>query len=236
MEFLNSISFLVAFTMIVFILAKLIYQKYPIFIFNPVFLSMGVCIGFLLMTNIPYSDYSAKTKFISFWLNPSVVALAIPFYLQLERIKRDWKRILSAMVLGSLSGIISVVLIAFLCGASKQVYLSLAAKSVTTPIAMGVTEALGGIPALTAGIVVAVGILGAIVGEAFMNLLGVTNAKSQGMAIGTASHALGTAKIAPKSEQHGAYSALGLAMNGVLTAIFAPIIMPWIEKLLELIS
>ncbi|QZT38625.1 LrgB family protein [Halosquirtibacter xylanolyticus] len=229
---MNSISFLVAFTMVVFILAKVVYQKYPIFIFNPVFVSMGVCIGFLLITGIPYADYNTKTKFISFWLNPSVVALGVPFYLQLERIKKDWKRIMSAMILGSVSGIVSAVLIAFMFGASKEVYLSLAAKSVTTPIAMGVTEALGGIPALTAGIVVSVGILGAIIGEGFMKLIGVTNAKSQGMAIGTASHALGTAKIAPKSEQHGAYAALGLAMNGVLTAIIAPIIMPWVEKLL----
>lgn len=233
MEFINSISFLVAFTMIVFILSKVLYQKFPVFIFNPVFVSVGVCIGFLILTGISYSDYDAKTKFISFWLNPSVVALGVPFYLQLERIKKDWKRIMSAMVLGSISGIVSVVIIAFMFGASREVYLSLAPKSVTTPIAMGVSDALGGIPALTACIVVVTGILGAMIGEGLMKFIGVHNAKSQGMAIGTASHALGTAKIAPKSEQHGAYSALGLAMNGVLTAILAPIIIPWVEKILS---
>ncbi len=229
MTFFNSDLFFVALTTIVYIISQKIYQRLNILFFNPVLLAIVVIILFLMGNNINYTDYAEKTTIISFWLNPSVVALAIPLYLQLKRIKKDWKRILLATLSGSVIGIVSVVFVAKFFGASKEIILALTPKSVSTPIAINISETIGGIPSLTAAVVVVTGIFGAILGENIIKLIRIKHPNAIGLSMGTASHALGTAKIASKGDEYGSYSAMGLAINGIFTSILSPYILIFID-------
>ncbi len=225
MEFFKSDLFFVAFTTIVYIICQRIYQRTNIILLNPVLISIIVIILLLMGMGVNYEDYAHKTTVISFWLNPSVVALAIPLYLQLKRIRKDWKRILFATFSGSVIGIVSVVFVAKFLGASKEIILALAPKSVSTPIAINISETIGGIPSLTAAVVVVTGIFGAVLGEQIIRLIRIKHPNAIGLAMGTASHALGTAKIASKGDEYGSYSAMGLAINGIFTSILSPYIL-----------
>ncbi len=229
MELIHSELFLIALTSIVYIGCQKIYQKVNSILLNPVLVSITIIILFLIFFDVDYADYQQNTKIISFWLNPSVVALSIPLYLQMKRIKEDWRRILLATLSGAFIGIVSVVFIAKFFGASKEILLALTPKSVSTPIAINISETIGGIPSLTAAIVVVTGIFGAVLGESVIRLFKVKNANAIGLAMGTASHALGTAKIATKGEEYSSYSAMGLAINGIFTSILAPFIWDWLE-------
>ena len=142
--------------------------------------------------------------------------------MQLEKIKKDLVPIMLSELAGCVVGIISVVYVAQKMGASKEVILSLASKSVTTPIAMEVTKAVGGIPSLTAAVVVSVGLLCAVCGYKTMGFAHVRSAKAQGLSMGTAAHALGTATSMDVSNIHGAYASLGLTINGIFTSLFTP--------------
>ena len=151
----------------------------------------------------------------------------MPLYLQLETIRRQFLPIFLCELAGCVTGIVSAVAIARWMGASRDVILSLAPKSVTTPIAMEVTRTLGGIPSLTAAIVVCVGLLGAVMGYKTMSVAHVRKPMSQGLSMGTAAHAVGTSASMEISRLHGAYASLGLTLNGILTALLAPTILEW---------
>ncbi len=159
---------------------------------------------------------------LMFWLKPAVVALGVPLYLQLARIRKDFLAILMSQIVACAVGIISVCLIAKGLGASNSVIISLAPKSVTTPIAMEISETLHGIPSLTSVIVISVGILGSVLGFKTLSLVKIKNPYSQGLSMGTASHAVGTARAMEEGELYGAYASLGLVLNGVLTAMLTP--------------
>ncbi|MDA3853420.1 MAG: LrgB family protein [Bacteroidales bacterium] len=229
-DLMHSEVFLVSLTFVAYIVAQRIYQKLNIIFLNPVLIAIVVVILYLHFMGIEYQDYADNTKVISFWLNPSVVALAIPLYLQMKRIKKDGVRILLATLSGSVVGIVSVVVIAKLLGASQEIIFSLAPKSVSTPIALNISEAIGGLPPLTTAIVVVVGVFGAVLGESILKLSRITDPNAVGLAMGTASHALGTAKIATKGDEYGSYSAMGLAINGILTSLLIPEILPLLER------
>jgi len=170
MSFLENNFFLLAITFGIFFFAKLLQKKTGLVLLNPILLTIALLIIFLKMTNISYETYNKGGHLIEFWLRPAVVALGVPLYLQLEMIKKQLLPILLSQLAGCIVGVISVVLIAKFMGASQEVILSLAPKSVTTPIAMEVTKAIGGIPSLTAAVVVAVGLLGAICGFKTMKM------------------------------------------------------------------
>ncbi len=220
--------FHITLTLVLFFLSRWIFLKLKWPLFNPVLLTIGILVGIMMITHTPYEVYKQNTEVISFWLGPSVVALGLPLYLYLRQIKAQIIRILFGMISGSLSGIISVVVIALLLGGSKEVILSLAPKSVTTPIAIEVSQEIGGIPPLTAAIVITVGIFGAMIGWQVMQWLRIKEAKAIGLAIGAASHGIGTAWIATHGKEYSAYGGLGMALNGALTALFTPWIMPWL--------
>ena len=154
-----------------------------------------------------------------------MVALGVPLYQQLEKIKKQALYILLSQLTGCIVGIVSVVVIAKLMGASKEVIYSLAPKSVTTPIAMEVSRTVGGIPSLTAAVVVVVGIFGAIYGYTIMKWAKIHNPIAQGLSMGTAAHAVGTSKSMEISPTFGAYSSVGLIINGIFTAILTPYIL-----------
>lgn len=225
MEYLENKFFLIALTFIVFFLAKLLQKKTGILLLNPILVSMVVLILFLKCFNIEYDTYLEGGQLIEFWLKPAVVALGVPLYLQLESIKKQLVPILLSQLIGCVVGIVSVVLIAKYMGASVPVIASLAPKSVTTPIAMEVSSTLGGIPALTAAIVICVGIFGALFGFKVLAWGKVGSPIAQGLSMGTASHAVGTSTAMEVSKKYGAFASLGLTLNGIFTALLTPVIM-----------
>ena len=179
-------------------------------------------IGYLMLFDIDYDVYHEGGDYIEFWLKPAVVALGVPLYRQLETIKKQLLPILVAELAGCLLGIVSVVVTAELFGATRDVIVSLAPKAVTTPIAMEVSNAMGGITPLTAAVVVCTGIFGNLAGFKIAQLSRVKSPIASGLSVGTASHAVGTAAAMNRSQRWGAFSSLGLTLNGLFTAIIAP--------------
>lgn len=224
-EYLTNDYFLLTLTFGVYFLAKLVRKVLQLPIFNPILVSIAFMIVFLKLAHVDYEVYHVSGAKIDFWLKPAVVALGVPLYKQLNSIKREIVPIVLSQLVGCIVGIVSVVGIAQVMGASNEVVLSLAAKSVTTPIAMEVTRSVGGIPALTATIVVFVGIFGAVTGFRILKYGHIGMPSSQGISLGTASHAVGTSTAMERSMEHGAYASLGLTLNGIFTAIFAPYIL-----------
>lgn len=195
---------------------------------NPVLLSTGTLIAYLYYTGTPYSAFRSAAQIIDFWLQPAVVCLAVPLYVQWQTIRKQWLPILLSQLLGSVTGIMSAVLIAHWLGAGELVTLSLAAKSVTNPIALEITRSVGGIPAITAATVIMAGMLGQVIGFRALRLGRVHHPSSRGMSIGTASHALGISAAMEHSHKIAAYASLGLIFNGVLTALLVPWLLPWL--------
>ena len=216
--------FMLALTFGVFYAAKRIQRRLGWILFNPILVAIAIIIVFLLVADIPFETYHEGAKMIEFWLKPAVVALGVPLYLQLSSIKRQFLPILASQMMGCIAGIVSVVVISKLFGASDAVIMSLASKSVTTPIAMEVTQVLGGIPSLTAAIVVITGLIGAVIGFKTLSVGHVRNPMALGLSMGAASHALGTSAAMDRDQFVGAYASLGLTINGILTALFTPAI------------
>ena len=225
MEFLINEYLLLALTFGVFAMFKGLQKKTGWVLLNPILFTIAALIFFLKLSGISYETYNEAGELIAFWLKPAVVALGVPLYLQLEMIKKQWLPILLSQLVGCLVGVISVVLIAKGLGASPDVICSLAPKSVTTPIAMEVSNATGGIPSLTAAVVVMVGLFGAVFGFKVLDMGRVKSPIAQGLSMGTASHAIGTSAAMELSRKYGAYASLGLTLNGILTAILAPMVL-----------
>ena len=231
MTFLENEYFLLAATFGLYFLAKLLQKKTGLMLLNPILLTMAVLIVLLKTAGISYETYNEGGRFIEFWLKPAVVALGVPLYLQLETIKKQLLPILLSQLAGCIVGVVSVVLIAKAMGASEEIIYSLAPKSVTTPIAMEVTKSLGGIPSLTAAVVVCVGLVGGIVGMKAMKATHIGSPMAQGLSLGTAAHAVGTSTAMDISRKYGAFASLGLTLNGILTALLTPSILLLLDLL-----
>lgn len=199
---------------------------------NPVLLSVAGLVGVLHLTNTPYPTYFDGAKFVHFLIGPATVALAIPLYSQLERLKRMWLPIGVALLVGSTVAIASAVLIGRVLGASHESLMSLAPKSSTLPIAMSVAERIGGLPALAAMAVAITGISGAIMARPLLNLLRIEDPAVRGFAVGIAAHAIGTARALQVGTVNGAFAALALALNGVATALLMPLMIRALGPLL----
>lgn len=222
MEYINNPYFLLALTFCVYAIAQIIQVRSHSSLFNPILVTIALLIVFLMAFDIPFETYKQSGHYIEFWLKPAVVALGVPLYKQLSTIRKQLLPILLSALGGCVSGVISVVFVAELFGATHEVVMSLAAKSVTTPIAMEVTEALGGIPSLTAAVVVAIGIFGGMTGFSVMKFSHVNSPIAQGLSLGTAAHAVGTSRAIGVSDRYGAFASLGLTLNGIFTAILTP--------------
>ena len=222
MEILENKYLLLTLTFGAFALFKALQKRTGWVLLNPILLTMFTVILFLKLTGISYDTYQEGGKLIEFWLKPAIVALGVPLYLQLEMIKKQWLPILLSQLAGCLVGLVSVILIAKGMGASTEVICSLAPKSVTTPIAMEVSAATGGIPSLSAAVVILVGLFGAVLGFKVMDFGHIKSPIAQGLSMGTASHAIGTSTAMDISGKYGAYASLGLTLNGILTALLAP--------------
>ena len=224
-EALSNPFVLIALTFVVFFCAKLTQRKTGWVLFNPILITIAVLIAFLKITGIQYEVYHEAGSQIEFWLKPAIVALGVPLYQQLKVIRKQLIPILISQTVGCVIGIISAVATAQCLGASKEVVISLAPKSVTTPIAMEVCRTAGGIPSLTAAIVVIVGLFGAVTGFRVLQIGRVKSPIAQGLSMGTASHAVGTSRAMENGAKYGAFASLGLIANGVLTAILTPIVL-----------
>ena len=197
---------------------------------NPVLISVAILAGLLLLTGTSYQAYFDGAQFVHFLLGPATVALAIPLHAQWPRLRAMAGPLTIALLAGSLTAALSAWGIGALLGGSRESLMSLAPKSVTTPIAMGVAERLGGLPSLTAVLVISTGIIGAVLAHGVMRRLRVDDHAVQGFALGLASHGIGTARAFQVSEQAGAFAALAMGLNGLLTAASLPWIMPWVER------
>ena len=225
MELLSNNIVLLALTFGVYYGARQLQKWTGCVVLNPILVTIAVLIVFLKLTGISYDTYQEGGRYIDFWLKPAIVALGVPLYQHLGQIRRQFVPIIVSQLVGCLVGLVSVVLIARWMGASREVIISLAPKSVTTPIAMEVCSAAGGIPSLTAAIVVCVGLLGAVFGFKMLEVWHVRNPYSQGLGLGAASHAVGTSRAMEKGDTYGAYASLGLILNGVLTALLTPYVL-----------
>lgn len=225
MEIMSNPIILLAITFGIYYVARQIQKWTGWVVLNPILITIAALIALLQLTGISYETYEQGGQYIEFWLKPAIVALGVPLYQNLGHIRRQLLPILMSQLVGCLVGLVSVTLIASALGASHEVIVSLAPKSVTTPIAMEVCKASGGIPSLTAAIVVIVGLFGAIFGFKILEVWHVRNPFSQGISMGTAAHAVGTSRAMEKGETYGAYSSLGLILNGVLTALLTPFVL-----------
>ena len=222
MEIMSNPIILLAITFGIYYAARQIQKWTGWIVLNPILITIASLIALFQLTGISYETYEQGGQYIDFWLKPAIVALGVPLYQHLGHIRRQLFPILMSQLVGCLVGLVSVTLIASAMGASHEVIVSLAPKSVTTPIAMEVCKTSGGIPSLTAAIVVCVGLFGAVFGFKMLEVWHVRNPFSQGISMGTASHAVGTSRAMEKGEKYGAYSSLGLILNGVLTALLTP--------------
>ena len=192
---------------------------------NPVLIAVCAIVGLLVVTDTDYGTYFEGAQFVHFLLGPATVALAVPLYRQVQQVKRSLLAIVVAVIGGSVTAGASAVGIAWLLGASERTILSMAPKSATAPVAMGIAEQMGGLPTLTAVVVILTGITGAIMATGLLKVLRVTDWRAGGLAIGVASHGIGTARAFQVSEVAGAFSGLAMGLNALATAILIPLML-----------
>lgn len=216
----NPLSW-ITFTFLVYWGATYLHRRTRLTLLNPLIITIAIVIVALKLTDTTFETYYDGGHLIEFWLKPAIVALALPLYQEIKHIKNQFLPIFITELVGSFVGIVSAVLIAHWFGATDEVVRSLAAKSVSTPIAIEITHKLGGIPALTSAIVVLVGMIGAVVGLKTLSVGHVNNSVSRSLSMGTAAHVMGTNRVSMFSDRFGAYATLGLIINGILTAFLA---------------
>lgn len=191
---------------------------------NRVLIAVVALVVLLKLTGVEYLTYFEGAQFVHFLLGPATVALAVPLFQQLRQLRRSVLAVGVAVAAGSLTAAISAVGIGWLLGASRETLLSLAPKSVTTPIAMGIAEKIGGLPSLTAVLVILTGMTGAMLATYTLNLFRITDWRARGLAIGVASHGIGTARAILVHPLAGAFAGLAMGLNGIATALLLPLL------------
>ncbi|MDF3604961.1 LrgB family protein [Paracoccus sp. DMF-8] len=190
---------------------------------NPVLISVALLAALLELTATDYATYFEGAQFVHFMLGPATVCLGLPLYENLGRVKRAAWPLIAALVAGSATAVVSVLVIARAFDLGPVMAASLAPKSTTAPVAIGIAEKLGGEPTITATLVILTGIIGAIVATPLLNLLRITDWRARGFSVGVAAHGIGTARAFQVHETAGAFASVGMGMNAVLTAIIAPL-------------
>lgn len=193
-------------------------------ILNPLLIAVVLLIAFLAGTGIPYAEYNEGASYISYFLTPATVCLAIPLYKQLELLKKNFAAVIIGITSGVLASAVSIFVMSMLFKLDHVYYVSLLPKSLTTAIGMGVSEEAGGIVTITIVSIILTGIFGNIIGEAWFKLVGIKEPIARGLALGTASHAIGTAKALEMGEIEGAMSSLSIAVAGLMTVVVVPLV------------
>ena len=223
-DFFSEAVFLGVFiTLGAYFLGIYIKQKWKLAIFNPLLLAIIFTMIFLLVSRMPYDIYYEGAKYISYLLTPATVSLAIPLYEQFEPLKKNVRAILVGIVTGVLTSMVSVLLLAVIFHFDHQEYVTFLPKSITTAIGMGVSEELGGYVAITVAVIIITGIVGNMIAESVCRMFHITEPVAKGIAIGSASHAVGTTKAMEMGEVEGAMSSLSIVLSGLLTVFGAMI-------------
>ncbi|WP_296269281.1 LrgB family protein [Pseudomonas sp. UBA6562] len=204
-------------------LAVAAYERTRWIFLQPVLVSMLLLIGVLLSCGIQYSEYRKSTEILNILLGPATVALAVPLYLNLRRIRQLFWPTFTTLVVGGVFATLTCVALGYAFGAEHMILMTMAPKSVTSPIAMLVAEQIGGVAALAAVFVLITGVLGAIVGPALLDRFGVTHPEARGMSLGITAHAVGTSVALQESDECGAFAALAMSLMGVATAVLLPL-------------
>lgn len=219
--FENSVFFGVMISLLTYWIGTLLKKKFRSPLLNPLLISVASIILILCLSGISYDSYYSGAKYLSYLLTPATVCLAIPLYERFSLLKKNWKAVLAGIVSGVATSLCNILVMAAALGLSHREYVTLLPKSITTAIGMGVSEELGGYVSLTVAIIIITGILGNIFAESVCRLLKISNPIAKGVAIGTSSHAIGTAKAAELGETEGAMSSLSIVVAGLLTVIGA---------------
>lgn len=204
-------------------IGALLKKKFKLGIFNPLLISIVISILVIVVGKIDYNTYNESAKYLSWLLTPATVCLAIPLYEQWNLLKKNHKAVLVGLVAGTITSLTTVLILAILCGLSHEEYVTLLPKSITTAIGMGVSEELGGYVTITVAVIIITGVLGNMFGEIICKIFKITEPISKGLALGAASHAIGTAKAMEIGEIEGAMSSLAIAVSGLLTVVLASI-------------
>lgn len=203
-------------------------KKWKLAIMNPLLLSIVLVIGFLAVFRIEYESYNASAKYLSYLLTPATVSLAIPLYEKLELLRKNVTAIFVGILSGVLTSLVSVFVMSLLFRLSHEAYVTLLPKSITTAIGMGVSEELGGCVTISVAVIIVTGVLGNMTAELICKVFRIRNAISRGIAIGTASHAIGTTKAMEMGEIEGAMSSLAIVVAGLCTVVGASVFAFWI--------
>ena len=198
-------------------------KRWKLPILNPLLISIVLVIGFLLIFKVDYNAYNNSAKYLSYLLTPATVSLAIPLYQQMELLKKNVVAICIGILAGVLTSLESVLALAVLFHLSHEEYVTLLPKSITTAIGMGVSEELGGYVVITTAVIIITGVLGNMIAELMCRVFRIRHAVSRGIAIGTASHAIGTAKAMEMGEVEGAMSSLAIVLSGLCTVVGATV-------------
>lgn len=220
---INSVYFGVAISLLLYFIGMYFKKKLKMSILNPLLVSIILVIMFLIIFDIDYESYNQGGKYLSYFLTPATVCLAIPLYQQLELLKKNFKAIMIGILTGVFTSLLSVLVLSAIFKLSHELYVSILPKSITTAIGIAVSEELGGISTITVAVIVVTGIAGNVIGEGVCRLFKIRNPISIGLAIGTAAHAIGTTKALELGEIQGAMSSLSIAVAGLMTVVLAPL-------------
>ena len=198
-------------------------KKVKIAIFNPLLISVIAVMVFLVVFHIDYADYEEGAKYISYLLTPATVCLAVPLYEQFELLRKNLKAVIAGIISGVFTSMTCILVLALLFRFDHQQYVTLLPKSITTAIGMGVSEELGGYVTITVAVIVVTGVLGNIFGELICKIFRIKEPIAKGLALGSAAHAIGTAKAMEMAEIEGAMSSLSIAVAGILTVVLSSV-------------
>ena len=216
-----SVFFGVFVSLTAYFIGALLKKKFRLWIFNPLLISIIVTIAVLLIFKVDYKTYNEGAKYISYLLTPATVCLAVPLYEQFEQLKKNWKAVFSGIISGMLTSLCCILLFAVVFDFDHQTYVTFLPKSITTAIGMGVSDELGGYVSVTVAVIIITGVLGNILADFVYKLFRIKDPIAKGVGLGSASHAIGTAKAMELGEVEGAMSSLSIVISGILTVLGA---------------
>ena len=217
----NSVYFGVAVSLVGYVIGVQLKKKFKLAVLNPLMISIIFVVGVVLLFKLDYPSYKKQAEILNYLLTPATIALAIPLYQQLSLLRKNLLAVICGIISGVFASMSSVLAMSVLFSLSDEDFVTLLPKSITTAIGMGVSEELGGIQTITVAVIIVTGVLGNVIGEGVCKLFRITEPISRGLALGTAAHAIGTAKALEMGEIEGAMSSLSIAVSGLLTVVFA---------------
>lgn len=223
-KLLDTPTFGILLSLLSFEFGIFVYKKTKIPIFNPLLISISLIILFLLQFNIDVYSYNKGGNLITFFLTPATVLLAVPLYKQFDLLKKNFIPIIIGILVGCICALLSVIFLIKIFNLNNSVGISLIPKSITTPIGIEVSKQLGGIPSITVVSIIIAGIMGAVIGPSLCKIFNIKDEVAVGIAIGTASHALGTTKAIELGETQGAMSGLSIGIAGLITVFLSPLL------------